>query len=102
MLFLAPLPVPAGSTSGLDKIAHATIFGLLLVSSFKAYPRRSKVFLVAALAAYALGVELAQGTTLIARNFEWRDILADLTGLVLGIGVISSRYSKDKAQHPQL
>lgn len=68
---------------GLDKIVHIVLFAVwaFLLAGY----RRSNVFL-ALLAGLALGtgIEFLQEASAMGRSFEWWDVVADLSGVLLG------------------
>lgn len=69
----------------LDKVVHATSFALIAVTGCKArVPLR---VLVALIAGEAVVSEIVQGTvTVLHRDGDWADAVADLVGGALGIG----------------
>jgi len=81
-MFLTPGPdVPQGGPN--DKVVHAGIFVVLtLAGLLAAVPR---VRLGVGLAAYAAVTEVLQATLPIQRDGDWRDWLADVTGVLLAL-----------------
>jgi len=83
VLFLAPVASGAPGKWGLDKLAHFFIFGVLLISGFKAFANSRRQTLLW-LIAYAPLIELFQYYFFFYRSFDLRDIVFDLAGLILG------------------
>ena len=82
------LPVSVGPPSSLpflDKVVHATSFGLIAVTGCLAQvPLRALVVLIVGEAVVS---EVVQGTvTVLHRDGDWADAVADLVGGALGIG----------------
>ncbi len=89
LLTLAPLPEGAGRPllPGLDKLAHAGMFGLLalaLAKDLRPFRGGKALFACMAALALALGTELAQGG-IPGRGADAADALADLAGFALGL-----------------
>jgi VanZ family protein len=83
------LPVSVGPPSSLpfvDKVVHATSFALIAVTGCMArVPLRALVVL---LVGEAVVSEVVQGTvTVLDRDGDWHDALADLVGGALGLSV---------------
>lgn len=82
------LPVAVGPPSSLpflDKVVHAGTFALIAVTGCKAgVPLRALVVLIVGEAVVS---EIVQGTvTVLHRDGNWPDAVADLVGGALGIG----------------
>jgi hypothetical protein len=82
------LPVAVGPPSSLpflDKVVHATSFALIAVTGLMArVPLRLLVLL---LVGEAIVSEIVQGTvTVLHRDGNWADAVADLIGAALGMG----------------
>ncbi|MCW2818924.1 MAG: VanZ family protein [Marmoricola sp.] len=81
-VFLTPGPdVPQGGPN--DKVVHAGIFVVLTLSGLLAAVRPPR--LGAGLAAYAALSEVLQATLPIQRDGDWRDWVADVTGVLLAL-----------------
>lgn len=74
--------LPAGPDIS-DKIEHAAIFVALAVTGRLAGVRSDR--LGVALLGYAVVSEILQAALPINRDGDWRDALADVTGLLLGL-----------------
>lgn len=84
-LALSPVP-PETVNTGWDKANHALAFGALAFSAVWAlWPRpRQWGWLVLALLAYGIGIEIAQ-SFLPPREADWHDVIADGVGITLGL-----------------
>ena len=81
-MFLTPGDgVPQGGPN--DKVTHLLIFALLAVVG--RWAQAPPLALGIGLAAYALGTEVLQAVLPIDRNGDPRDLLADATGILLGL-----------------
>ena len=83
-LFFAPIDVGGRDGFGLDKVLHAIVFLILVITSFLAFPRK-KVLVIILLLVYAFAIEYIQGKYLPLRHFDWYDITADSIGISLGM-----------------
>jgi len=73
-----------------DKWVHTGFFALLIFlwgSAFNNGSRHFALFLFTAIALYAVLVEIIQKEWIPARSFDVYDIIADITGAVLGLWV---------------
>ena len=84
-LALVPAP-PKVITTGWDKSNHALAFASLAFSSVWALWQRPRqwVWLVLALVAYGIGIEIAQ-SFLPPREADAKDVLADSVGILIGL-----------------
>ncbi len=84
-LALSPAP-PETMNTGWDKANHALAFGALGFSAVWAkWPQpRQWGWLVLALLAYGVGIEIAQ-SFLPPREADWHDVVADGVGIALGL-----------------
>lgn len=73
---------PSGSASLInDKVAHFLAFFCLTIAVEASFPNIALKYKVLVLAAYGMGIELAQMATGY-RYFSWLDWLADVAGIV--------------------
>lgn len=95
-LFLTPLEhVPPGPVNS-DKVVHALLFvGLALLGR---HARLPAVPLGLGLVAYAIGTEVLQHLLPIHRHGDVLDVLADATGIA--VGLLASRLSGAGASAP--
>lgn len=82
MLYM-PATGEGGLPTGLDKVAHILMFGGPAVLAMIAGLRWLPVLLVA----YAPFSEVVQSLPVVGRDPDWRDIVADVTGIVLACGL---------------
>ncbi|MFG6415365.1 VanZ family protein [Roseateles sp. DC23W] len=84
-LALAPVP-PKTADTGWDKANHLLAFGTLaFVGVWAQWPRpRLWGWLVLALLAYGVGIEIAQ-SFVPPREADWQDVVADGLGIALGL-----------------
>ena len=84
-LALSPAPPKVGDT-GWDKANHLLAFATLaFVSVWALWPRpRLWGWLVLALLAYGVGIEVAQ-SFVPPREADWQDVVADGVGIALGL-----------------
>lgn len=83
VVLLTPDPhAPGSGVPGLDKAVHLTIFGLLTGTGVVA--GLSARWFVPAVLAWAGLSEVVQALFLPARSGDWRDLVADATGVALG------------------
>lgn len=84
-LALSPAP-PKGITTGWDKSNHALAFASLAFACvWSKWPSpRQWGWIVAALVAYGIGIEIAQ-SFLPPREADWHDVVADSVGIALGL-----------------
>jgi fucose 4-O-acetylase-like acetyltransferase len=91
---LTPLGVPAAVLGYNDKLMHALTFVLLTVW-FGGLQRdqslRARVILLAALCTYGVLIEILQSQTAY-RTAELADLLADLLGIVVGLGLLRAGF----------
>jgi len=82
VLFAPPSDVPSGRP-GIDKVVHFSLFGVLAVTGrWAGVPR---TVLSVTLLLYAGISELLQGTDLVNRDASVGDVLADSTGVIVGL-----------------
>lgn len=85
MLYLPVAVGPPSSVPSLDKVVHVISFALIAVTGCKA--RIPLWVLVVLIAGEAVGSEIVQATvTVLNRDGDWGDAVADLVGGALGIG----------------
>src|SRR3989344_3517823 len=88
LLFFSPVSVGGGDEFDLDKLVHAFVFFILIITANLAYPKQ-KFLMTFLLFAYAFGSEYIQGNFLPSRHFDWYDITADSAGLFFGAFLMS-------------
>ena len=82
---------------GMDKIIHAMMYGaftyLALNEFLKNYAvrKRSVIIIIVAVFSYSVLMEILQLYLVESRSGEWLDILANLTGILVGLAVILFR-----------
>jgi len=92
VLILALLPEPWLEQFGIDvgfsddKLNHASAFAVLAALGSLGWPKR-KLWLVIFLAAVGAAIEVLQGTSEIARDFDVFDWVADCIGIAFGLVV---------------
>ena len=69
-----------------DKLAHLMVYTALTVLAYLAYQRLSMLWLVAALLAYSVGLEVGQ-YFVPGRFLSGADVLANALGLLLGCAI---------------
>jgi VanZ family protein len=85
ILYLPVAVRPPSSLPFLDKVVHATSFGLIAVTGCMA--RVPLKVLVVLIVGEAVVSEVVQGTvTVLHRDGDWADAVADLVGGALGFG----------------
>lgn len=76
-----PMPrVPSG-----DKFLHLLTYAVLAVWFAGLYPRTSYVRIAAALFLMGVAIEWAQGAMNLGRERDFRDVLANSAGIVIGL-----------------
>jgi VanZ family protein len=84
-------PVSAPGLSGLfvinDKVAHAAGYAALSLWFAGLYPRSRYVWIALALFAMGVIVELLQGWMSAGRNRDALDVIANTTGIVVGLSL---------------
>ncbi len=82
-LYVLFSPSPGGPAlfDGADKIVHASLFALLTGTAIWAFGARPAYVLL--LGTYAVLSEVVQALALPHRSGDWRDVVADLVGVVL-------------------
>ncbi|MEV8645374.1 hypothetical protein AB0V79_27185 [Mesorhizobium ciceri] len=90
VLVLALLPLPRLKDFGIDvgfhydKLNHGTAFAVLIFLGSLGWPER-KITLLIVLTFVGAGIEVLQGLTLIARDVDVLDWVADCIGLACGL-----------------
>lgn len=90
VLVLALLPVPRLEEFGIDvgfhydKLNHASAFAVLTFLGSLGWPER-KARLIVFLALIGAAIEILQGTTLIERDLDVFDWVADCVGMAFGL-----------------
>lgn len=78
-------PGPSVSVGGADKVVHLVLFALVAWTGRRAGLRPA--LLGGVLVLHAVSSELVQGTLLPDRSGDWHDVLADVAGTALGLGL---------------
>lgn len=81
VLMLGPFQGAEGAVGMTDKPAHALAFAVITAGIFLNAPQWSRLQVAGVAFSIGMGVELIQSLT--GRNFEVRDSLADLVGIVV-------------------
>jgi VanZ family protein len=81
-LALVPVPPPQADF-GWDKLNHVAAFAALAAVAVAAFPRRTG-FIVAALMAYGVFIEIAQ-SFIPPRSGDWHDLVGDAVGVAIGL-----------------
>lgn len=69
-----------------DKLVHGVMYALLAASWMM--PVRRPVWIIAAVTLYGILIELLQHYCTLTRSGEWRDVLADFIGALVGVGIV--------------
>ncbi len=93
-LSLMPHPPQPISFSGVDKWEHALAYALLMLWFCQVYVgRKARVRLLLSLVAMGVGIEFLQGMGGY-RYFEYADMLANTTGVLIGWGLAQTRMGR--------
>lgn len=99
-----PASVPGAGVPGLDKVVHALVFALTVwaagrvLAPVKRFPMG---WVVIAALVHAGFIELIQAVVLPERGAQGGDLVADVVGIVLGLGVwIGERERTRRAAEP--
>jgi VanZ family protein len=93
-LSLMPHPPQPISFSGVDKWEHALAYALLMLWFCQVYVgHKARVRLLLLLAAMGVGIEFLQGMGGY-RYFEYADMLANTTGVLIGWGLAQTRLGR--------
>lgn len=87
VVLFAPSSGPAGRVPHLDEVVHASVFGLLVATGVLRFGRPRALVLAAA--GYAVLSEVVQHVALPGRTGDPTDVVADVTGALLGLLVVS-------------
>jgi VanZ family protein len=79
----------------IDKWVHVGLFAALVFLWRSAFGWRPGMLVLFSLA-YGFSVEMIQQQWIPNRSFDWFDVLADMTGTVLGLLVWTGAYRKNK------
>ena len=92
ILLLAPFKgQPSWSPTNSDKLVHMGVFALLAVLMAAGYPKLHKAFIALTLTSYGSIIELIE-KPLPYRSFEVADIIADTSGVAIGLVGITLFY----------
>lgn len=89
-------PAAVSALAGWDKVTHALMFGLPVLAGLAG--GLSRVPLVLVSVAHAPVSEWLQGSVLPHRSADWRDVLADLAGIVVAVALWSVIGGQDRAR----
>ncbi len=93
-LSLMPHPPQPISLSGVDKWEHALAYALLMLWFCQVYvERKARISLLLSLVAMGVGIEFLQGMSGY-RYFEYADMLANTTGVLIGWGLAQTRMGR--------
>lgn len=87
------VPIQVEGVSGIDKIEHSFAYFVLTFSFLFAFAKAQKmnariiIYVVLLSACYGLGLEFIQYYFFEFRAFEWKDALANLIGVLVGLGI---------------
>jgi len=95
VVLFAPSSGPAGTVPYFDKVVHAGVFGLLTGTGVARFGRPRAVLLAAA--GYAVLSELVQHVALPGRTGDPTDVVADVTGALLGLLVVVALLRRRRA-----
>ena len=91
VLYLPSTPAAVPQIAGLDKVVHVVIFALPVLLAVLLDARR---WVIPLLVVHAPVSELVQGYVLPHRGMDYKDVIADLAGIVIGwiLGVLVVRW----------
>jgi VanZ family protein len=92
VLYLALTPAPPISLSDWDKVNHAFAFSVLGVLGWTAWPDHPRP-VGACLFVYGCVIEVLQSFTP-TRQGDWRDVVADVVGLLIAAAVVAAIASR--------
>jgi len=75
----------------MDKLAHSTAYFVLMILAYLGFSERiekNKLLSIAILASYGILLEVLQNQMYLGRRFEFLDIIANISGLILGLYLI--------------
>jgi len=88
---LMPNPPEPVSFDGVDKLEHALAYTLLMLWFCQiVVAERVRILLIIALVVMGVGIEILQGFSGY-RYFEYADMLANTTGVLVGFGLAQTR-----------
>ena len=71
----------------LDKLQHAGAFFVLSFWCYALVERRAYLRVTLVMIAVGAGIEVAQGVMALGRSAEWLDLVADVVGVLMALGV---------------
>ena len=93
-LSLMPHPPEPVSFEGVDKLEHALAYALLMLWFCQVYVEcRTRIKLTLSLLMMGVGIEILQGMSGY-RYFEYADMLANSTGVLLGWGLAQAHTGR--------
>jgi hypothetical protein len=85
-IYFALRPVPAGSEFGVDKYNHMLAFAILTLLAILAYGYHRIWQMAERLSVFGMAIELVQSTSLIGRDCDFMDWVADSASIVVVVG----------------
>ncbi|GAA1489865.1 VanZ family protein [Brachybacterium sacelli] len=99
-----PSGVPGAGAPGLDKVVHFVVFALTVWAAGRLLAPRRRFpmgWVVLVAFAHALLIELIQLVLLPERGAEGADVLVDVIGIALGVGLwLGERLRRERAERP--
>lgn len=93
-LSLMPQPPQPLSFDGVDKLEHAAAYMVLMLWFCQAFMlKQSRIYLLIAFVAMGVVIEFLQGLSGY-RYFEYADMLANTTGVLIGFGLARTRWGE--------
>ena len=93
-LSLMPIPPQPFVFDGVDKLQHALAYALLMLWFCQVYvARKPRISLLLSLVAMGISIEILQGMSGY-RYFEYADMLANSTGVLIGWGLARTRMGR--------
>ena len=78
------LPTPPSLN---DKVEHIVGYALLALWFAGIYPRSRYLLIAGSLLAMGLAIEWVQGAMHVGRSADWRDVIANITGIAVGLSL---------------
>lgn len=91
---LMPHPPQPFFFDGVDKLEHAFAYTLLMLWFCQVYvAKRARILLVSSFVVMGVGIEVLQGLSGY-RYFEYADMLANTTGVLVGLGLAYTQMGR--------